>query len=296
MTGIAGAMVNVLSFSHPHAKSLEAGLWGFPTDKQGLNKRRWKALQPGIPVLLYGEYQGKKGVWLKGILTEKMESQKPVSYWIQNPTGYPYQIKLELTKATPESSNAITKEELASTFNLGVARQKIDRWSLIVFGEEQEGVTYGSSLFVKINDEFEARNVAPIKSVKPSHDDLKEMIYQMGVLQAKFPLKEFSLEDGRRIDVIWRRTPKSVPNWAFEVQVGGNLVEALAKLKHAWDLYSSIPVLVTRTDQLTDAESLLGGSFHEIKDLTRILTDSKLNEFYEVKLRFKDLKNTLGII
>jgi hypothetical protein len=42
LAGITGAIMNVLSFSHPHVKSLEIGLWSFPTDKQGLNKRRWK--------------------------------------------------------------------------------------------------------------------------------------------------------------------------------------------------------------------------------------------------------------
>jgi len=78
--------------------------------------------------------------------------------------------------------------------------------------------------------------------------------------------------------------------------VGGNLVEALAKLKHAWDLYSSIPVLVTRAEQIPHAESLLSGSFHEIKEVTRILSDDKLVEFYQTKIKFKDLKNVLGLI
>jgi hypothetical protein len=293
---VTGAIVNVLSFSHPHARSLEEGLWGFPDNKQGINARRWKTLQPGMPILLYGEYRGKRGIWLRGTVLDKSHSDKPVSYWNQNPTGYPYQVKLKLDRSSPESSSPITKEELASTFALGVAKQKIDRWSLVVFGEEQRGVTYGSTLFTRINDEFQARNVTPVPTAKPSHDDLKEMIYQMGVLQAKFPLKEFMLDDGRRLDVAWRKTPKSVPNWAFEVQVGGNLVEALAKLKHAWDLYSSIPVLVTTTDQLSDADNLLGGSFHEIKDVTRLLSDHKLAEFYNLKLQFKELKNTLGIV
>jgi hypothetical protein len=288
-------MINVLSFSHPHVKSLEEGLWGFPEDKHRINERRWRALQPGIPVLVYGEYHRRRGIWLRGTLAEKMENREPVPYWIQNPNGYPYQIKLKFVETSPESCHPVTKEELDSTFGLGVARQKIDRWSLLVFGEEQEGVTYSSTLFTKINDEFEARNVSPIPIARPKHDDLKEMIYQMGILQTKFPIKEFSLEDGRRLDVIWRRTPKSVPNWAFEVQVGGNIVEALAKLKHAWDLYSAIPVLVTLAEQTLEANSLLGGSFHEIGDVTRVLTDTKLAEFYQVKLQFKDLKNMLSI-
>jgi len=292
---VAGAIVNILSFSHPHAKSLQEGLWGFPADKLGVNERRWKALQIGTPVLIYGEYGGRKGIWLRGVLLEKAVNRAPVTYWVQAPIGYPFQVRIKLERSSPEAGNPITKEELASAFGLGVARQKIDRWSLIVFGEDQKGVTYSSTLFTKISDEFEARNVIPVAAAR-THDDLKEMVYQMGILESRFPLKEFSFEDGRRLDGVWRRTPKSVPNWAFEVQVGGNLVEALAKLKHAWDLYSSIPVLVTRAEQIPDAESLLSGSFHEIKEVTRILSDDKLVEFYQTKIKFKDLKNVLGLI
>ena len=125
-------------------------------------------------------------------MAEKFKSEKPAAYWLQNPTGYPYEVRLKLEASSPERSHAITKEELASVFGLGVARQKIDRWSLVVFGEEQEGVTYSSALFAKINDEFQARNVIPVTVAKPGHDELEEMIYQMGVLQGKFPLKEFT--------------------------------------------------------------------------------------------------------
>jgi hypothetical protein len=79
------------------------------------------------------------------------------------------------------------------------------------------------------------------------------------------------------------------------VQIGGNLVEPLAKLKHVWDLYSSSPVLVTRPDQVPEAQNLLSGSFHEIKAVTRVLTDAKLAEFYQAKLRFRDVMVTLGV-
>ena len=96
--------------------------------------------------------------------------------------------------------------------------------------------------------------------------------------------------------MIWRKTAKSVPNWAFEVQIGGNLVEAMAKLKHAWDLYSSIPVLVTRAEQVPEADDLLGGSFHEMKEVARVLADDRLSEFYKVKLQFRELKNALCLV
>jgi hypothetical protein len=50
----------------------------------------------------------------------------------------------------------------------------------------------------------------------------------------------------------------------------------MAKLKHAWNLYSSLPVLVTRAEQVLETDSLLGGSFHETKEVTRLLTDDEL--------------------
>lgn len=58
------ALVNVLNFHHPHVQSIfNEGLWGFPEDKLGINKRKWALLEVGGEVLLYGEYKGVKGIW-----------------------------------------------------------------------------------------------------------------------------------------------------------------------------------------------------------------------------------------
>jgi len=56
------AIVNILSFSQEHTESLfSEGLWSFPDDKAGMNKRNWERLQVGSEILLYGEYRGVKG-------------------------------------------------------------------------------------------------------------------------------------------------------------------------------------------------------------------------------------------
>ena len=56
-------IINILSFSHPHVESLfKEGLWGFPHDKLGVNRRRWDRLKPGVPVLIYGEYNMVRGM------------------------------------------------------------------------------------------------------------------------------------------------------------------------------------------------------------------------------------------
>src|ERR1700733_3697038 len=92
---LQGVIVNVLSFHHPHVKSIiEEGLWGFPGTK--LNRTRWDALKPGATIFFYGKRLEDRGIFLKAKLRRKEESHDPVKYWNMNPIGYPYQIHVEL--------------------------------------------------------------------------------------------------------------------------------------------------------------------------------------------------------
>jgi hypothetical protein len=104
------------------------------------------------------------------------------------------------------------------------------------------------------------------------------------------------MDDGRKLDVIWRKTTASVPNWAFEVQLGGNVTEALSKVKHAWDIYNSIPIIVTTESQLDVVNKLLEGSFHEIKEIIRVTTLEEIKKFYDIKIKLRNMKNKLRII
>ena len=100
-----GVLINVVSFSHPHVESLVSeGLWGFPSDKLGVNERRWRMVEVGTPALIYGEFKGERGVWLLGEVSERFESRKPVRYWVQNPTGYPLQLRLAFKFPTDKLS------------------------------------------------------------------------------------------------------------------------------------------------------------------------------------------------
>ena len=92
------------------------------------------------------------------------------------------------------------------------------------------------------------------------------------------------------------RTPRSVPSVAFEVQLGGNLFESLSKLKHAFDLWNTIPVLVTVAQQIEEAKRWIKGSFHELKDVFRIITWEEMKEYYDVKRKIKELEAKLKLI
>jgi hypothetical protein len=53
--------------------------------------------------------------------------------------------------------------------------------------------------------------------------------------------------DGTRLDAVWRRVEKSVPTYVFEIQVGGDIYHAIAKLKHAYDLWNIHPRIIKGT-------------------------------------------------
>jgi len=291
------AVVNILSFNHEHAESLfSEGLWGFPDDKTGSNKRKWAMLESGDYILLYGEYRGIKGIWILCTLLEKKEVREPVKYWKINPTGYPWQIKLtpvypidRFQRQKLETIEPIQRAELSS-LGIKIFRQKYDRWSIKIFDEkipEEYSAVKRACELLRIRNE-------KIIIQKPDHDSIKKIIYKIGEMQNRFPEMEYPIEN-RRIDVIWRRTPKSMPNVAFEIQIGGNMFEALSKLKHAFDLWNTIPVLVTTGNQLEEARRWIEGSFHELKHIFRILSWQEIKEFYEVKQKVKDFEKKLGI-
>lgn len=134
----------------------------------------------------------------------------------------------------------------------------------------------------------------PITAPTADHDKIKDMLVDIGTLQGWIPAGEYRLENFR-LDVVWRRVKRGSPHVAFEVQIGGNLIEALSKLKHAFDMWNSIPILVTDDEQLEKAVNLCEGSFHEIRDRLRIMDWRKIYELHETKRKVNALELELGV-
>jgi hypothetical protein len=283
-----GSIINVLDFSRPHAKSLiEEGLWGFPDNR--VNRNRWGSLKKGCTILIYGNYNHNKGVYLRGTLIEKFERREPVEYWKLNKTGYPLQIRIKV-EGRLEEAIPVLKEELA---NEGVKLCKVpyDRWSLIVFGNFA-GATYSSDVFERVLGLYDARN-RKIK-LKADHDTIKELIYKIGLLQGKISQKEVQI-DNYKLDVAWRRIPRADPYIVFKVHIHGNLEEALTKLKHARDMWNSKPILVTRADIVKKALEVASGAFHEIYDELKIVPIDEIIDLYKKKEEYKYAESRLGI-
>ncbi len=296
------AIVNIRSFSHPHVKSIYLeGLWGFPDSK--INRKRWGALKPEMPILLYGEHRGVRGIWALCRLVSKERASGPVEYW-EPPTGYPLLIHLECilpqklrSEGDLRDISPIMKEELVSAFSIDAFRQKADRWSLYVFGKEKgEGITYLIPKFEGVKTEFEVRNTVT-RLDRPDHEKLKKVICEIGRMQRRYVYTEYPIED-KKLDVVWKKLQKenAIPYIVWEISITGDIFADLAKLKHAYDMWNSIPVLVTTDERIQEVKEWVEGSFHEIKDVLRIISWRKIKELYEKKRDVKHLENELRII
>jgi len=142
---------------------------------------------------------------------------------------------------------------------------------------------------------FVAQPVGERADVAGLHEELKAKIAEMGRIQKFLAEVEYPMEE-TRLDVVWRRVEKSVPTYVFEIQVGGDIYHALAKLKHAYDLWNSRIFLVAAPPDRNKAESLLSGTFHEIRDRIAFIEIEKMRELYKKKKAYRDLEEDVGIL
>jgi len=129
----------------------------------------------------------------------------------------------------------------------------------------------------------------------PSHDDVKEVLVEIGRLQNFIAESEYQFELGK-LDVVWRRVQHSVPTYVFEIQIGGNIYQALAKLKHAFDLWNSHVFIVSLQEDFSKVLELLSGTFHEIRDRLRFIDCLQVRELLVRKKSYHQLEKELGIL
>jgi predicted RNA-binding protein len=140
-----------------------------------------------------------------------------------------------------------------------------------------------------------ARPLGDRPDVAGLHEELKAKIAEMGKIQKFLAQVEYPMEE-TRLDVVWRRVEKSVPTYVFEIQVGGDIYHALAKLKHAYDLWNSRIFLVAGPPDRNKAESLLSGTFHEIRGRLAFIEIDKMQELYTRKKAYRELEEDVGIV
>ena len=100
---------------------------------------------------------------------------------------------------------------------------------------------------------------------------------------------------GNVSNVVWKRVEKSVPTYAFEVQVGGDIYHAIGKLKHAFDIWNSRIFLVIDHSSTPKVTELLGGTFHEIADELKVVELESLERLQRALVTVHDLEKELGL-
>jgi predicted RNA-binding protein len=128
-----------------------------------------------------------------------------------------------------------------------------------------------------------------------THDQLVEALVEAGRIQRYFAEKEYRI-DGERLDAVWKRIERSVPTFAFEVQVGGDLYHALGKLKHAFDIWNSRIFLVASDSERPKVQTLLSGTFHEISSELRFISIESFQKLLRQKKEVRQLEADLGLL
>lgn len=135
----------------------------------------------------------------------------------------------------------------------------------------------------------------PPKQKQSLYISLRDRIEKIGKWEGKYTETEYTIGNLGKIDVVWKKNKNSNPLYAFEVRLKGNFYKALAKLKHAFDLWNSIPVLVTTEQYFTQAEEQLSDSFHEMKNYAKIINYEKIRELYSIEKKRNQLKEELEL-
>lgn len=137
----------------------------------------------------------------------------------------------------------------------------------------------------------------PIVRVVPTpaitHSEMIKILCELGELFRKYPESEY-FSGPYRYDVVWKRTRAGNPTKVFEVHHKGVLDSALAKLKHAYDIWNAgLFIIITEEKDKDKARILLEGSFHEIGHVTTILQPEVIKELHEFKTKFREIERKL---
>lgn len=207
-----------------------------------------------------GQYQWKNRVqWARQSLVIKgYMSREPHGVWGITPEGKRF-LEEHWASWTPEYSPGDTvRRRLKAS---GAKHQRFEQPS-----PEDVGTDHGPP----------AEEIAYQREMR-LHEQLKECLVEIGNILGKQVHKEYR-EPPHVYNVVWKEfegAPRA--SHALEVQDRGNLIEALAKLQHARDIWGSVPILVVTGERDREkaehlVRPLLAGTFHRLAAHLVVLT------------------------
>lgn len=269
-----------------HAIQGATGIWGV-RDSPVL-KRHWENLKKGDYVLFYAK-RPIKGVIGYGQIESKNKQNVPIWPDEQREARviYPWRFYFNINHIlSPKLWNEESLKIEGIPFQAGLSPisnlETIKRIIKVINEKWEEDLEF----------EFKAKTRKERKiSV---HDQIKEMIYEIGRGKNFISEKEFPI-DGERLDVAWRKVVRGVPTKVFEVQISGGIHQALSKLKHSFDLWNSEPYIVIQQKDMKKVDELLSGTFHEIAHIIRVVETDKIEELYSVLKKSSKIEKGIGL-
>ena len=211
---------------------------------------------------------------------------RPTTALFHKLDGYFSQLTNEDLKQTNRSGTNKWENRVHWTRLELVHKKQIDRstygiWRITADGRKRIAAEVGEFQEAKVTKE----------SV---HGKLQRQLEEIGRTLGKFARREW--RDGAyTYDVVWKEA-ESLPRitHVFEVQDKGNVVEALVRLKHAYDNWGARLFLIVtgerdraRVDKLL--HPFLSGAFHEISPFTVVLNPAEVEELHSTLTRHKDV-------
>jgi len=264
------------------------GIWGL--EKKHLDKIYWLAIAPDDLVLFY--VTGKvKGIVGYGVIRGKFYQDIPL--WKaeirEGHVKWPLRFEFDIDFLLPEDHWREDKIPVSGGAKFRQPLIFIERKDVIPIIKE---LNPKSSLEALEKDYLiHAKEEIP----SPTHEDIKNLLLEIGRLQSFIVSPEYKMGTDR-LDVVWRRLPESVPTYVIEVQVGGDLYHALGKLKHAHDLWNSRIFLIASSNCLAEVNKLLSGTFHEIRSILKFINIEKVLNLHKSKLNIYQVEKDLGLI
>ena len=267
---------------------------------------QWKALERGDTLFFYisgikkvvgvGK-AGNKFIQREPLWPDEIEKGK-VKYPLRFEFSFDYLLPAEEWKSKGiDITNFINKNlgkgAFADFLRGGVNFIRSEELIIFLYEEFKRRFNYE----IKSSEEIiSLRRIKPLPEIENLHSHLIGLIVEIGRMNGFLSEKEYSFEK-MRFDAIWRRIDKGSPTYVFEVQVGGDIYHALAKLKHAFDLWNSnIFLIISNEKDFCSAQELLNGTFHEIKEKIRIIPAEDVRELHERKLSWIELEKKIGIL
>ncbi len=253
-------------------RGFENGIWGLKPQIE----HHWKRLKSGDLVLFYCKAP-VKGFVGAGIIRSKFRQTEP--YWKEELKDgrviWPFRFEFDVTHLIP----------LAKWQQLAISNRPYNTAILAGISPIKN-----PSTALKV---LEALQFTKVKAAHPEKE-IAATVFEIGKIQRMIVESNVAV-DGDYLDVVWKRTIRSVPTFAFSIKTGKDIEPSIRPLKHAFDLWNSRPFLITSESSVPETGIIIEGPYHEFSENLKILTVPQVNDLYASKKKYFDLEERYGL-